>query len=271
MKLTKIVFSICFIVILCFFTGCSKQIHKPLSSNERQQATSADIRIFLKQQEIHAEIKGSGMATAFGGGLLPALIDMAVEKKQAKGQEKYIQPIRDSLIDLDFGTLLARAIEEHIKSASWLHIGKVNVYYEFPKDNFNKVFNDMSADVGLMVKADYAFVPDFKELKIISNVALYRKISTKQTEAEEPIYTKKEDALQYWSSEKASKTRITLEKGVQEIAKMITYDLGSDKEKEMHLEDLAEDHISGKLIDKDDQCRTVRLKNGTINCLCICE
>src|SRR2546425_11225686 len=94
-------------VIALFLAGCAtKPAYIPLPADSPQAINSSNVAILSTQHEIKAEVSKSNVAMAMGGGLIPALIDVAVEGSRAKSAEERIKPIRDVLIDYDIGEAL---------------------------------------------------------------------------------------------------------------------------------------------------------------------
>lgn len=68
-------------------TGCAPAPYKHLEQDARVHIQETDVVLAVPQEEIYGDINSSNMATAAGGGLLFALIDVMVESSRAKSAE----------------------------------------------------------------------------------------------------------------------------------------------------------------------------------------
>lgn len=270
-----------FLLVLLTLSSCVEN-YRPLSIEDQQRMVTSDVYVFIKQQEINAMIKQSNMAA--GGGLLFAIADAAINNHLAKEQEAYIRPIRDSLIGFNFGTALTDAFGRQMQSAGWPQIRNVIFTNEFSKEKLASVVAGSSADSVLFLDAAYVFVPDFNRLKISTAASIYLKTSAKPDPDIKPAYLNsaiffaapekkdmsKEEAVQYWSADNAARTRASLEKGVGVLAKMISYDLKSDRAAEDKLEtsDLDPIYPDVRVISKEDDCLMTRLPINILKSVC---
>jgi len=84
--------------------GCASPRFIPMTEGAASKIKSTEAILVLSQQEIAAEINPSAVAAATGGGLLFALVDVAVNKSRADDAEAAIAPIKNALLDYDFAT-----------------------------------------------------------------------------------------------------------------------------------------------------------------------
>lgn|GEM_PF-3167760 len=269
------------LLIVVALSACVEN-YRPLSMDHQQKLATADVYVYIKQQEIYALIERSNMAA--GGGLLFALADSAINNQRAKEQEEYVRPIRDSLIGYDFGTALTGAFSRQMQTVGWPQIRKVTFVREYSKEKLADVVAESTADAVLFLNADYAFVPNFNRLRVATAASIYIKTSPKPDPDMSPVYLNaalvmteaakkdmsKEDAVQFWAADNAGRTRASLEKGAALLAKMISYDLKSDRVAEERLEKADIDPIftDVKLVSKEDDCLIGRLPVNTLKSYC---
>lgn len=268
---------------LLLLSGCASSNYKPLSIEDRQKISSADVCIFLNQQEVNAEIRKSTVGASMGGGLLGALIDVAVDNHEAKSQESNLQPIRDSLIDLNFGQLLTEEIRKGAEIREWPRFREVNVFFDFTEEKLVSVIRNSTADSVLTLHPTYAFTPDFQALNVTSRTRLYGKNSITADGAPEPLYLNvmialtrtegnlgREEAVTYWSEDNAGRSRKALNHGVRELVRMVTYDLTSDIKEETKLADSTDDIVfpTVKVISSSDDCIITRNPLSVLRSTC---
>ena len=89
--------------------------------------TSTDTVLVVKAAEIGTEINVSNVAAATGGGLIPALIDSGINADRTKKAEEAAGPIRDKLIDFDFGAELQEDLAREPETTGIENIGNVEL------------------------------------------------------------------------------------------------------------------------------------------------
>ena len=274
MKSKKVFGFVAILALIVVLNGCART-YMALKPTEAKQITSVDIYIGLAQQEIYAEIVKSNVSTYTGGGLIPALIDVAVDQRRAKKAEELIQPIRTALMDLDFGKCLTEKAESELKPWNGMKLRKVRVSGDISKAGFQKAFADSEANAVLFVTTKYFLSPDFARLTMSSEAKLFPKSGAKNLDLSESncIYknllsfedsidkktSSKEEAVNCWAENGGSLCRQGLEAAGVALAKMIAIDL-----------DLSGAHggesKDGKeaVVFKDSQIKIIRLSNGNL-------
>ena len=240
-----------FLIAIC---SCAPRTSMPLDPEAKQHIVSTDIYVFIQQQEVYAEIQKSQMGVMMGGGLLAALIDSAVDHSSAKKAESSVQPIRDALIDYDFGQVLLNEVQNGISSIEWIHVDDVALRNDLLDERADDCYLESDASNVMFIQTKYYFFNDFDNLVVVSNVyvlpkseilknyrediadepsdldnCIYKNIFTYTETTPEEIDTK-EDAIHYWSVENATATRTALENGAQNIVEQIVTDITSAQE-----------------------------------------
>ncbi|TLY35247.1 MAG: hypothetical protein E6K61_13715 [Nitrospirae bacterium] len=110
MQIRDIHFVVLFVLLSA--PGCvtTEPAYIPLAKEVSQQIKSSNAVIVSTQDEIKADVEKSNVATYTGGGLIPALIDVAIEGSRSKSAEQDIKPIRDALVGFDMGRELQTSL-----------------------------------------------------------------------------------------------------------------------------------------------------------------
>src|SRR4030042_368488 len=262
------------LALIIVLNGCAAT-HIALKPNKAKEITSVDVYIGLAQQEIYAEIVKSKVATATGGGLIPALIDAGVDQHRAKKAEELIQPIRAALMDYDFGRCLTEKIESELKSLTWMKINNVRVSGDISKKGYEKAFADSEASAILFVTTKYFLSPHLIVLNMSSEAKLYPRKGGKSVDLsdsnciyknlllfEDSVDTRpssKQEAINCWADNGGYLTRLALDAASVGLTRMIAIDFdlsGTD----------VEDRKDGKekTIFRDPQVKVIRLSNGSL-------
>lgn len=126
--------------------------------------------ILAVQKEVTAEVDKSNVSQATGGGVLPYLIDVAVERSRTSSAETALRPIRDALVDYDVGAELQHALNTRLKTIPWLHVKKVDVVYDNKPKPIPALLAASSEDALLLVTPSYALSSNFSDLRFETEV-----------------------------------------------------------------------------------------------------
>lgn len=105
-----------------------------------------------------------------GGGLIPALIDVAVENSRANSAEDAVRPICDALVDFEIGTELHEALGTRREVIPWLHVRKVEVVHDNRPKQISSLLAASSEDALLLLTPTYALTSDFSTLKLETEI-----------------------------------------------------------------------------------------------------
>ena len=172
LKIT-IISIVCILMIGC--AGTRKDF-VPLSETAKQRIASSKFILIKNQEELNAEVNASNIAGATGGGLIFALVDVAVTNSRANATEKLLAPIRNELIDFDVHKEIKQSVVPVVQATPWLKatadMAIVSGNYQ---DIINKTLEDKSikADVVGAVSSDYTLDSNFNTLKMTSVLELY--------------------------------------------------------------------------------------------------
>ena len=183
----RVTHSLGFILIIIMVAGCTSS-RIALKPEYQEQLTSADTIIEVQQKEIYAEIEDSQIATFSGGGLIPALIDAAIEHNRAKTADNLIRPIRNQLDDYDFRLEFKDTFESKVQAIDWLHGANVEEAENItPSDIMERLSHSSSAILTLQSK--YYLTPKFDSVIVEAKISLYLPgVSNQNRKKPKPIY-----------------------------------------------------------------------------------
>jgi len=207
-------------------TGCVKQ-QIELTKENADKITSSTIVVVVAQEELEAVVEKSNVAGAMGGGLLPALIDVAIESSRSKSAEEVVSPLRAHLSEIDFRQELTSEISNQLNN-SWLHVEKVESMSALTQTERKHLFDNRAGNAILLIDAEYKLSPDFMSLHTKANNEIYLK------GAKEAIYKNKveissdnvvassdEEAASAWSENDGVKLRAAIHDGIKQLASKI--------------------------------------------------
>ena len=176
--------SLCTVALI--LTGCGSTPNHFIDAAATNQITSTQAFVTVPQKEITAEVEASQVAAAGGGGLLLALIDVAVESNRAKTAEELVQPIKDSLVDIDFNELFVAELNKNLKSVDWLNVENVQLNADLTQNLREENFAMADSDAVLFVNAGYSLSSNFSSLKGYASVSLLPKTEELKLFSEKP-------------------------------------------------------------------------------------
>jgi hypothetical protein len=158
-------------VLLCLLPACaSEPAFIPLRPDVSQQLNSSNGVIAMSQKEIVADVEKSNVATYTGGGLIPALIDVAVESSRASSAEDNLKSIRNALVDYEVGTELHNALKAQLDGISWLHVKKTEVIHDNKPKQVQNLLAASSEDALLLLRPTYRLSSGFSVLRMETEV-----------------------------------------------------------------------------------------------------
>jgi len=159
-------------LVLLSAPGCvtTEPPYIPLAKEVSQQIKSSNVVIVSTQHEIKADVEKSNVTTYTGGGLIPALIDVAIERSRRKSAEEDIKPIRDALMDFDMGKELQASLGTRLDSIPWLNVKKTEVLSDTKPDLVPSLLGFSSEDALVLITPSYSLTSDFVTLKVESEV-----------------------------------------------------------------------------------------------------
>ncbi len=229
-----------------------KKLDAPLADAEKAD----HVVILLTQSEVSVDDADVGNG---GGGLLGALIEVAVESAKTKNRQEAIAPLRNALLDYQYEAKLIEAIKAHLPTSMVTADATFKVVHN--TDEWRAHLQSVIPANVFLVSTSYAFEQDFDIAYVGAGVALrkfstmppdekqWKKMTTKQRKAVEapllhqgsytsqhvtrslfvkvkktPGMARYEQNAADWSQNGAEPVRIAFSKALDEIASLIQRD-----------------------------------------------
>lgn len=165
-------------LLLCIGAGCATEPeHIPLSPEQSQRISSSNGVILVAQKELVADIDKSNVARYTGGGLIPALIDVAIENSRASSAEESLKPVRNALHDFEMGKALREALGSRLDAIDWLHLKRTDIVYDNRTNPAESLLASGQEDVLLLITPTYALTADFSALRMEAEIRVMPRVS----------------------------------------------------------------------------------------------
>ena len=227
---------------LAFLAGCLSSNRTALESARQGQIHATHPVIEVPQQEIGVDVQRSNITAATGGGLIFALVDSAIDHSRTKKAEGTVIPIRDALIDFEFGPGLSTAVDAELAKLTWLHAGPCEIQHAVNSDVTRNLPKDSAADTVMTIDCDYRLSSGFASLSVSARVTLLPRASkATASDTSAPLYqntfstlwdlpspvtsTETTDRIKAWSQNHGAAAREVLAASFRDLAAMIAYDL----------------------------------------------
>jgi hypothetical protein len=293
MRLLPMKFAI--LLPLSLLCACATAVREPLPTAARDKISSTDVVLPIGQKEIYVIVPNSDAAAA-GGGLIAALAAAAVNSIRTSKAETAVRPLRDALVDFDFGETLQGELKHSLSDVPWVHVGDARV---ITTENWDQVLTSSKASAVLFAQTDYHLSNDGDVLLVSTKVSLFpnedalRAVKTNdkgksgsKTAPEHALYrnslefktsmpgaTSDRDAnIAAWSANNGAAMRAALKQGATKLGMMLADDLQRPPE-EMPMKKIgytkAEgavriDGVNGYVIGTDADGEIVRLNDETL-------
>lgn len=225
-----------------FLTGCITSNRTALAPANVSRLKSIDVTTSLAQPEIAADVTQSNVAAITGGGLIGALIDVAVEANRAKKAEVTITPLRDALIEFNSGEVLRSHVSDKMHAEPLLPIRQVLITGPVKEKDVAEQAKKGEADGILLISVDYRLSPNFDRVRVLAHAVLFDKETT--AKGGKPVYQNdfatyralptvpkdRAEAITLWCADHGAPMRDALVASFAEIAEMIKFDLRQGEE-----------------------------------------
>ncbi len=161
------------VIALFFVGGCSTPTNIPMQKGGMDFLNDAHLIILPTQKEIGAEIEKSNVARWGGGGLILALIDVAIENSRKNDAKEAITPIKAILDGFNFGEKIKAALETKLQSLPWIKIAPVEVVYEMEENFVEKQFQMETKDSLIIIDPSFNLTPNFSGFKAQTLLWMY--------------------------------------------------------------------------------------------------
>jgi hypothetical protein len=209
------------VVLLGALYGCAAQ-RPMLNEQTRAKLGSTDVVLQVNQEEIYAQIEHSKAAQYGGGGLILALIDVAIDHSRASTAEKAVEPYRNALVNYDFRAKMQAELE---KSLAGPGFSVRSIKRLQPATKSNSSPEPLPQDGSLLqVTSRYSFTPDFSAVVVAADAVISvpqdgkAKIVHYQTYfVSKPAPAGTASMQDKWTANDGAALRIALDEGVVEL------------------------------------------------------
>jgi hypothetical protein len=244
----------CLFIVILIISGCITPNKISVNPAIRTTVVTADVNIGTAPQGVALDVfpelnypipGGFGLAE-----LNAAWINQLIDKTRTAAQ-----PIRIAMKDYAFEKVIAGAVRDELKSVKWLSVVSINSMDNIKSVSYVNNYCASQAGAVMLIVARYSFTPDFRAIKIYSDVRLvprkeeYKKYAfswhrydENPLSIENSIYRgklgvviklssrhgKNEEAIAQWSQNGGSLVRQALSVGVKKLSEMLIADLNGD-------------------------------------------
>lgn len=230
----------CFAPLALLSIGCVSTNRTALAPAGREKLKEVQVTSMISQPEIGADINPSNVSAITGGGLIGALVDVAVDANRSKKAEAIITPLRDALVDFDVAESLRSALAAEMIPESPLATKTVVSEVLLKPTALAAKAATCPGDAVLFISVDYRLSPDFSRLRVLAHASLH----TRETGSDKKAvyandfatyrdlgsYGKREANLAQWAENHGERTREALKASFAELASMIEYDVAQGEE-----------------------------------------
>ena len=223
---------------LLLLTGCVSTNRTALAPAAQSQLKSVAVTATVSQPEIAADVDPSNVSAVTGGGLIGALIDVAIEAKRSKTAENTITPVRDALVDFSAPEALREALAAEMQTRN-APLPVIAVTLAEAKDDAAalKLARANTSDAVLVLSIDYRLSPEFDRIRVLAKVRL---LPTKpgKDNPDQPLYQNefatyrrlpagadRGAPVTLWAANHGARAREALKSCFAEIAAMTAFDL----------------------------------------------
>lgn len=153
--------------------ACATPGFRHIEPDARAKLTSMESVLIVTQSEIGAEINTSKASVATGGGIVGALIESGINNARTKTAEELVAPIRDIMIDFDFGAILEQELEAELAALNIANAQEVTLLRGLEAGTPNTMIEQSGASAVLFINSTYNLSAEFDEMVATAVVALY--------------------------------------------------------------------------------------------------
>ena len=214
--------------------GCvSVPKYVPLEPDSAKQVKSATAYLAVRQDEIIITAQSSNVSAAVGGGLIVAMIDSKIVADRQEGLQKQIEPLYDSIDDVDFRNMFWSALETQLRDKYKLQLTTIRKSPTvLAKQELDEIKLALKPDEGFMyVNTNYTFNTDFSALTVSTAIDVWRGgnpepiFSNTMEYISAPVGSGGEDSIKKWTENSGKLYREKIAEGIAEIIKMARLDM----------------------------------------------
>jgi len=117
------VITITFLLVAC---GGGANFRVKMPKKAIPHVHSSNVLININQKKIYAQIKRSNITQYTGGGLIPALVDVAVETSRQSDADDALIPVNEVLNNYHFNQKIVNGLTDKLKKIAWLKLDSVS-------------------------------------------------------------------------------------------------------------------------------------------------
>ena len=265
------------VLVVCLGSqACVAPPSRVIDPLSRVVAGGREVVVIVPQGEITAAVTPSNIAASTGGGLIPALIDVAITQSRVNSAEAAIGPLRNALGDYDFDRSARSTLEQCVSSVSWLDVKRVDFTKDASKDSLMAALDRSAAPQVLVARLSYGTATDFAEIFVTLNATIFPKDAApgksrdSRIDRSSQLYSQtfrfvealpppaKDDKrnVEAWSSDAARKAKATINAGLSEVCSLLVRSLSQTPEAAAALDkgrSVTVAHNRGNLVESSGQ------------------
>ncbi|MCM8625850.1 hypothetical protein [Accumulibacter sp.] len=163
---------LCLVALVFAVAGCVTPPRTTLEPSARSLPGGREFVLSIPQEEIATTIVRSGFANFAGGGLIPALIDLAIDASRAKQAEADVVPLRDALSGYDFDRRATEALQELLTHNDWLGVKSVSLAKPSTREERERLLDASATDQVAFLEYSYSCSASFASIEVGLEVQL---------------------------------------------------------------------------------------------------
>lgn len=158
--------------------------NNPLNLNIEPMSHLGDVDLIINDTHVAVGVSPHSLRNFEPGvniyqfGLVGLLTQLAIlngENSSIHEQQKLLHPIRNSIINYNYGSKLRAGIETQLTQLKWLKINYVGKYPDLQKNNSVELLKNNEEDNLVIIDSSYSFSEKFDSLSVICFVAMHSK------------------------------------------------------------------------------------------------
>jgi hypothetical protein len=215
-------------------SACAGVVHKPLSDTSRNNIRSVEMRVVVLQEGPIFSARPPGVATAAGGGLIPALIDASVQKSRQESLVSKVHSVLEAVHDYDFREEYSSSLNSILGDGFPLKVGTLSVVpSSLSREAADAAIAATKGGTGLLLLISYyELEPNLSALTIRTSASLWSEGNPQKAYSNHLIFQATSGSLdldrntELWASENGQRLREQSLLGIRETLKMLVLDIG---------------------------------------------
>lgn len=247
-KIKRLITAPCLFVLL-WLSGCASD-SKSLASSDWKVANGRDVIVVVPHGEPDIRVDETNTSalpqTGLLGAAVAAAIDQTIDAVRTSRGESFIGPVRDALVDYDFGGAAVDAVNRAVANAPWLDVKNVVLAKEDTSRALSTLMDESKASQIVYLCVGYGFSSDLNALKVDLSARILKKMpapASVDTTCDRPapykaLYAHKwsyreklylardgKSNAELWADDKGVRVRSAVESGTAKLARELTIDL----------------------------------------------